>query len=130
MLQVVFGKFYRQIKKIQWWRHHDVISCCWNSKISNFVKLDIGYHPSKFQISWLSWSNFMEVSARPPKTPLWRHYDVNSYHCVSKFAYFVEHNIGYHPSKFQFPRMSGSNFMDGGGKDPPVLQQDKKAQCL
>ena len=47
------------------------------------------------------------------------HYDVNSYHCVSKFAYFVEHNIGYHPSKFQCPRMSGSNFMDGGWKRPP-----------
>ena len=35
-----------------------------------FVKLDIGYHPCKFQITWLSESNFMEVSERPPKTPL------------------------------------------------------------
>ena len=26
-----------------------------------FVKLNIGYHPCKFQISWLSGSNFMEV---------------------------------------------------------------------
>ena len=50
---------------------------------------------------------------------------------VSKLAYFVEHNIGYQPSKFQCSTMSGSNFMDGGGKDPPpVLQRDKKAQCL
>ena len=37
-------------------------------KISNSVKLDIGYHFSKFQISWLSESNFIEVSVTPPKT--------------------------------------------------------------
>ena len=48
----------------------DVISCCWDLKISNFVKQNIGYHPSKFQISWLSGSNYMEVSVRPLKTPL------------------------------------------------------------
>ena len=29
-----------------------------------FVKLCIDYHPSKFQISWLSESNFMEISVR------------------------------------------------------------------
>ena len=40
------------------------------------------------------------------------YYDVISYHCVSKLAYFVEHNIGYHSSKFQCSRMSGSNFME------------------
>ena len=28
------------------------------------VKLNIGYQPSKFQMSWLSGSNFMEVSVR------------------------------------------------------------------
>ena len=67
----------------------------------------------------------MEVSVRPPK----HHYDVISYHCVSKLAYFVENDIGYQPSKFQCFRMSGSNFMDGG-VIPPVLQRDKKAQCL
>ena len=46
------------------------------------------------------------------------HYDVISYHCVSKLAYFVEHDIGYQQSKFQCSRMSGSNFMEGGGTPP------------
>ena len=59
----------------------------------------------------------MEVSVRPPKTPLWRDYDVISYHCVSKLVYFVEHDIVYQPSKFQCSRMSGSNFMEG--VEPP-----------
>ena len=36
------------------------------------MKLNIGYHPAKFQISWLSGSNFMEVNVRLPK----HHYDV------------------------------------------------------
>ena len=102
-------------------------------KISNFVKLDTGYHPSNFQICCLSGSNFIEVSVRPPKTLLRRHYDVIPYHCVFKSAYFVELNTGYQPFKFQCSRMSGSNFMDRGGKDPPptsVLLRDKKAQCL
>ena len=37
----------------------DVILCCWNLKISSFVKLNIGYHLSKFQISWLAvWIEF------------------------------------------------------------------------
>ena len=91
-----------------------------------------GYHLSKFQISWLSGSNFMEVSVRPPKTPLSRHYHVISYHWISRLAYlslwrhflslnfqisiFVEHDIGYQPFKFQCSRMSGSNFMEG----PPL----------
>ena len=57
----------------------------------------------------------MEVSVRPPK----HHYDVISYHCVSKLAHFVEHDIGYQPSKLQCSRMPGSNFMEGGGKDAP-----------
>ena len=67
----------------------------------------------------------MEVSVRPPK----HHYVSN--HCVSKltYYYFMEHDIGYQPSKFQCFRKSGSNFMDGGG-NPRVLRQDKKAQCL
>ena len=63
----------------------------------------------------------MEVSVRPPK----HHYDVISYHCVSKLAYFVDHGIGYQPFKFQCSRMSESNFIDGGWKRPPVLQRDK-----
>ena len=63
----------------QWWHHHDIISC-WYLKISNFLKLNIDYHLSKFQISWLSGSNFMEVSVRYQifllffrMTSLWRH---------------------------------------------------------
>ena len=69
----------------------------WDLKISNFVKLNIVYHPFKFQMSWLSGLNFIEVSVRPPKTQLQRYYDVISYHCVSKLAYFIEHGIGYQP---------------------------------
>ena len=61
----------------------------------------------------------MEVSVRPPK----HHYDVISYHCVSKLIYFVEHDIGYQPSKFQCSRMSGSNFMEGGGTSPSATKR-------
>ena len=39
-------------------------------EISNFVKLNIGYYSSEFQISGLSASNFMEVSVRHQKTSL------------------------------------------------------------
>ena len=53
----------------------------------------------------------MEVNVRPPK----HHYDLIYYHCVSKLAYFVEHDIGYQPSRFQCSRMPGSNFMERGG---------------
>ena len=76
MSHVVFGKFYRQIKK----HNDDVIMTSfhavriWKSQI--FVKLNIGYQLSKFQISRLSGSNFMEVSVRPQK----HHYEVISYH--------------------------------------------------
>ena len=38
----------------------------------------------------------------------------------------VKLNIGYHLSKFQISWLSGSNFMEGGGTSPPVLQRDKK----
>ena len=48
----------------------DVISCCWDLKISNFLKLYIDYHLSKFQMPWLSGSNFMEVSVRYQIFPL------------------------------------------------------------
>ena len=29
--------------KTQFGRHHDVISCCWDLKISNFLKLCVDY---------------------------------------------------------------------------------------
>ena len=58
----------------------------------------------------------------PPK----HHYDVISHYCVSKLAYFVEHDKGYQPSKFQCSRMSGSDFMEGVEPPAPVLQRDKK----
>ena len=56
----------------------------------------------------------MEISIRHQKK---HHYDVISYHSVSKTAYFTEYDIGYPPSKFQYSRMSELNFMEGGG--PP-----------
>ena len=68
----------------------------------------------------------MEVSVRPRK----HHYDIISYYRVFKLAYFVEHDTGYQPSKFQCSRMSGSNFMEGGGTPPPVLQRDKKPALI
>ena len=54
----------------------DVISYCLDLKISNFLKLYIDYHLSKFQIFWLSGSNFMEVSVRYHIFPLFLVYDV------------------------------------------------------
>ena len=58
----------------------------------------------------------MEVSVRPSK----HHYDaIMTPFLIILFPYFVEHGIGYQPSKFQCSRMSGSNFMERGGKDPP-----------
>ena len=64
----------------------------------------------------------MEISVRPQK----HYYDVISYHCVSKLAYFVEHGIGYEPSKFHSSRVFGSSFMEGGGKDPQYYNKIKK----
>ena len=97
-----------------------------------FVNLNIGYYLSKFQNFWLSGSSFMEVSVRPPK----HHYDViiTSFLTTEfpKLAYFVEHDIGYQPTKFQYSRMFGSNFMEVEWTSPPppppppVLQRDKK----
>ena len=120
------GKFYRQIMKTimmtSSWRHFMLL----RFENLTFVQLNIGYHLCKFQ-SWLSASHFMEVSVRPSKSLLWRHYHVISYHWASKLAYFLEHDIGYQPSKYQCSKMSGSNFIEG--VDPPVLQRDKKAQC-
>ena len=117
------ASFIDGLRKTQWWRYHNVSLCCWDLKISNFVRLYTGYQPSKFQISWLSGSNFIEISVKHQK----HHYDVICYHWVSKLAYFVEHDISYQPSKFQCSRLSGSNFTEGGGKHTsPVLQRDKK----
>ena len=48
----------------------DVISCCWDLKISNVLKLYMDYHLCKFQIFRLSGSNFMEVSVRYHIFPL------------------------------------------------------------
>ena len=60
-------------------------------------------------------------------TSLWCHFLPLSFQ-INKFE---EHNIGYQPSKFQCFRLSLSNLTEWGGKHPsPVLQQDKKAQCL
>ena len=66
--------FVDKLRKTQLWRHLDAILCFWDLESSNFVKLTIGYHPYKFQISWLSGSNFIDISVRPSKTPLWRHF--------------------------------------------------------
>ena len=56
------ASFIDRFKKTQRLRHHDIISSCWDLKISNFLRLYIDYHFCKIQISWLSGSNFMEVS--------------------------------------------------------------------
>ena len=61
-----FASFIDRFRK----NNDDVISCCWDLKISNFLKLCIDYHLYKFQISWLSGSNFMEVSVRYQILPL------------------------------------------------------------
>ena len=56
-------------------------------------------------------------------TSLWCHF----YHLVCKLAYFVEHNIGFQPSKCQCFRLSLPNLTEWGGKHPSlVLQQDEK----
>ena len=51
-------------------KHNDdvIISFRWDLKISNFVKLNIGYQLPKFRVSWLSGSNFMEVNVRHQNT--------------------------------------------------------------
>ena len=56
-------------------KHNDDVimtsfSCCWDLKISDVLKLYIDYHLSKFQISWLSGSNFLQVSVRYQIFPL------------------------------------------------------------
>ena len=92
-----------------------------------FRETEYRLSPLQVSIFWLSGLNFMQVSVRHQK----HHYDVISYHRVSKFAYSVEHDIDYQPYEFQCSRTSGLNFMEGRWKKPPpMLEQDKKAQCL
>ena len=66
------ASFTDKLRKTQLWRHHDVISCCWELIISNFVKLNIDHHPSKLQMSWLSGSNLWRLVLDPQN----HHYDV------------------------------------------------------
>ena len=67
----------------------------------------------------------MEASVDPQNT----NYDVimTSFLITEfpKLAYFVEHDIGYQPSKFQCSGMSGSNFMEGSGNLPPCCNEIK-----
>ena len=70
------ASFIDRFIKTQWWRHFMLLGF-YNL---SFLKLYIDYHLSKFQISWLSGSNFMEVSVRYQIFPLflvitslWRH---------------------------------------------------------
>ena len=78
--RLLLASFIDRFIKTQWWRHNDLISCCQDLKISFCLKLLIDYHLCKFQISWLSGSNFMKVSLRYHifplflvMTSLWRH---------------------------------------------------------
>ena len=93
----------------------------------HFKKLNTGYQPAKFQIFRLSRSSFMEVGMRHQK----HHYDVISYRWISKLAHLMEYIVGYQPFRFQSSGLSGSNFIEGVESTPnPMLQRDKKAQCL
>ena len=117
MLQVVFGKFYRQIKKntmmTSSWHHFMLL------EFENHKFCQTGFRLSSLQVSNLLvvWMEFYGGYCKTFKNNIY-HYDIISYHCVFKLAYFLEHNIGYQPSKFQCSRMSGSNYMDADGKDP------------
>ena len=71
----------------------------------------ISYQSANFRVLQLSESNFIEVSIRHPKTPLWRHYDVTSQYLVCNIAHFVEISRSYQPAKCYWPELSGSNFM-------------------
>ena len=115
------ASFIDRFRKTQWWRHHDVISCCWDLEISNFLKLCIDYHLSKFQISWLSGSNFLEVSVRYQISPLFL---VMTSFIITKLS-----NLQI-SCKFQLSRMSGSNLTEGGGKHPPSAAPGGKSLVL
>ena len=94
------------------------------------MKLDISYQPTEFQLPQLSESNFTEVFIRHPKKPLWRHYDVTSQYLAFKVAHFVELNRGYHPAKFHWPKLSGSDFTRDGGEHPPQTYTLSKSPVL
>ena len=48
-----------------------------------------------------------------------KHYDIiMTQYLAFKIAHFVELDRGYHPVKFHWPRMPGSNFTRAGGKHP------------
>ena len=72
MLWVVCGKFYGRIEKntlmTSSLRHFMLLGF----ENLRFVRLNIDYQPAKFENSWLSGSNFMEVDVRHQK----HHYDV------------------------------------------------------
>ena len=68
----------------------------------------------------------MEASVRPPETQLWRHYDVISYHWVSKLAYFVEHDKAYQLFKVSMLYGVWMKFYERDAPPPPVLHRDKK----
>ena len=59
-----------------------------------------------------------------------RHYDIISYHRLSKFANFVEHDKGYLPFKFQCSWLSGSCFIERGGNTPPQCYNEIKRPVL
>ena len=52
----------------------------------------------------------MEVSVRHQKNTIMTSFFITEF---PSLAYFVEHDIGYQPSRFLCSRMSGSNFMEG-----------------
>ena len=64
------------------------------------MKMFIGYQAAKFQIRYLSESNFTEVSIRHPKKPLRHHYNITSQYLVFKIKHFVELDRSYQPAKF------------------------------
>ena len=88
------------------WRHFMLLEL----ENPKFCKIEYRlYHPSKFHISWLSGSNFMEVSV--------------SHH-------FVENYIGYQLSKFQCSMMSGANFIEGVESPYPSATMGYKSPVL
>ena len=55
----------------------------------------------------------MEVSIKDQNTIM------TSFHNIVFSKYFIEHNIGYQPGRFHWPRLSVSNFALGGGGSTP-----------
>ena len=105
-----------QLANFQCYRHFMLLG------FENIKFCETEYRLSALQVSNLlvAWIKFYGGYFKTPKTPLWCHKDLISHHWISKFGYFVEHDISYQFSKFQCSRVSGSNFM---------LQWDKQAHC-